>query len=620
MASDKNPIDALKESKPPATDPFTYLTIIGEVISPQVLPTLHEILQDAKLTQEIGWDLVEILIAVEGSEQCLQTIAQLGNPRENPIDALKESKPPATDPFTYLTIIGEVISPEVLPALYEILQDAKLTQEIGWDLVEMLIAVEGSEQCLQTVAQLGNPREVIIKILEVLGDLSGDGDDTSDRTSANNPEATAAIITFVRSQTAEKRPPLPTRKSSTALDTTFGKSDASKNAPDPEAEKTDETAPSEPDLVKRLLQSFIITIIEAYVNSNNLEWASRLLEYYNPERIVARRSIMKAFKETEELLQRDALIGQLAGVARDLGLTGIQSLSLEAVFEEPLIVKLSTGGVWCLIAYWLFSSEVFETNHDQIQMTMLPDHHKLLQRFVGNEPQEQISSNQGTAEALLVMGLWLDNAKRISGQGATPADFMPYHHLLTIIAAFHPSLNSRNVANTLAGLVLHADPDDEGRLKILEDLLENCIFSALQASAVSWLREEIIIAHKTKATNAFSGPEALDSLQYLLFPSLAQLKEQDVASQWDFWAQNHPYHLQVANFLYFLFKGQDFKHLVPAGMGAAIEQRYVEPLLQTAKKLREAIDKGEIDDQGLGNEAVMQLDVLGLNLDGLSLS
>ncbi|KAG7110548.1 hypothetical protein HYQ44_010938 [Verticillium longisporum] len=594
---------------------------------------------------------------------------------KNPIDALKESKPPATDPFTYLTIIGEVISPEVLPALYEILQDAKLTQEIGWDLVEMLIAVEGSEQCLQTVAQLGNPREVIIKILEVLGDLSGDGDDPSDRTSAkkfvtllgmlgilhkrlsvkypsrflhstlqaiyrayrpDSPEATAAIITFVRSQTAEKRPPLPTRKSSTALDTTFGKSDASKNAPDPEAEKVDETAPSEPDLVKRLLQSFIITIIEAYVNSNNLEWASRLLEYYNPERIVARKSIMKAFKETEELLQRDALIGQLAGVARDLGLTGIQSLSLEAVFEEPLIanplaadlddldspskVKLSTGGVWCLVAYWLFSSEVFETNHDQIQMTMLPDHHKLLQRFVGDEPQEQISSNQGTAEALLVMGLWLDNAKRVSGQGATPADFMPYHHLLTIIAAFHPSLNSRNVANTLAGLVLHADPDDEGRLKILEDLLENCIFSALQASAVSWLREEILIAHKTKATNAFSGPEALDTLQYLLFPSLAQLKEQDVVSQWDFWAQNHPYHLQVANFLYFLFKGQDFKHLIPAGMGAAIEQRYVEPLLQTAKKLREAIDKGEIDDQGLGNEAVMQLDVLSLNLEGLSLS
>ncbi|KAM0285014.1 hypothetical protein ACHAQH_001703 [Verticillium albo-atrum] len=594
---------------------------------------------------------------------------------KSPIDALKESKPPATDPFTYLTIIGEVISPEVLPTLYEILQDAKLTQEIGWDLVEILIPVEGSEQCLQTIAQLGNPREVIIKILEVLGNNGGDIDEVDDGTSANkfvtllgmlgilhkrlsvkypsrflhstlqavyrayqpdSPEATAAIIAFVRSQTAEKRPPLPTRQSSTALDTTFVKSDASKNAPDPEAEKTEETAPSEPVLVKRLLQSFMTTIIEAYINSNSLEWASRLLEYYNPERIVARRSMMKAFKENEELLQRDALIGQLAGVTRDLGLSGIQSLSLKAVFGGPLVVdplaaelddlddpskvKLSTGGVWCLVAYWLFSSEVFETNHDQIQMTMLPDHHKLLQLFVGDEPQEQVSGNQGTAEALLVMGLWLDNAKRILGDGATAADFMPYHHLLTIIAAFHPSLSSRNVANTLAGLVLHADPDDEGRLKILEDLLENCIFSALQASAVSWLREEIIIAQKTKAANAFSGPEAVETLQYLLFPNLAQLKEQDVASQWDFWAQNHPYHLQVANFLYFLYKGADYKHLIPTGMGAAIEQRYVEPLLQTAKSLRTAIEKGEIEDQGLGGEAAMQLDILSLNLEGLSLS
>ena len=78
------------------------------------------------------------------------------------IERLKESRPPATDALTYLTIVETNLSPEVLPTLEDILEDAELTRDIGWDLVEMLISVPGSQGCLETVARLGNPREVII--------------------------------------------------------------------------------------------------------------------------------------------------------------------------------------------------------------------------------------------------------------------------------------------------------------------------------------------------------------------------------------------------------------------------------------------------------------------------
>ena len=275
---------------------------------------------------------------------------------EDAVKRLQESKPPATDSFTYLTIIEQSLSPEVLPALHQVLQDERLTSDIGWDLVEMLVAVPGGEPCLETIARLGNPREVILKVLEVMEKTTGavaGGDDAEDDVvemedqkvfvtlcgmlgilhtrlqvklpsrflhttlqavygayDATNAESTAAVIDLVRSLSGNKRPALPMRKSSTRLETPFRESDPNRAAPDPEAEGSEA---SEPERTRQLLQSFVTCIFEAYVNSNALEWAARLLEYEVPERVVLRRqTTMQAFKEVPELQARDALVGQLA--------------------------------------------------------------------------------------------------------------------------------------------------------------------------------------------------------------------------------------------------------------------------------------------------------------------
>lgn len=283
---------------------------------------------------------------------------------EDVLQRLKESKPPATDAFTYLTIIEKSLSPEILPALQDILDDAELTNDIGWDLVDMLISVPGSAECLERIARLGNPREVILKVLEVMdktaaaaikeNQLEEDGHatpthaqvtgdekfialvgmlkilhgrlqvrapsrflhttlDTMERAyDPTSAKSTVAIMEFVRSQSENKRPPLPTRQSSTTLETPFQSTDPDQVAPDPEADKDDQMNPSEPKLINRLLQSFITCIIHTYVNANSMEWASRLLEYTFPEKIVPRRTTMlQAFNEVPDLKAKDALIGQL---------------------------------------------------------------------------------------------------------------------------------------------------------------------------------------------------------------------------------------------------------------------------------------------------------------------
>lgn len=288
---------------------------------------------------------------------------------EEIVQRLHESRPPATDAATYLTIVETYMSPEILPALQEILEDVSLTSDIGWDMVDMLIPIPGSEECLESIARLGNPREVILKVLEVMEKTTAAGEAEEAEQEAEDPKgaanlatkgetkasrhfvtlcgmlgilhrrlqvkapsrflhttletvlrcydatsaaATAAVTSLVQSLAHKTRPPLPSRKSSVKLDTPFQDSDPTKQAPDPEADRTDTLDEDEPQLIASLLQSFITCIIEAYVNSNSIEWASRLLEYTYPERIVpGRKTMIQTFKEVVELQAKDALVGQL---------------------------------------------------------------------------------------------------------------------------------------------------------------------------------------------------------------------------------------------------------------------------------------------------------------------
>ena len=126
-------------------------------------------------------------------------------------------------------------------------------------------------------------------------------------------EMTAAIVNLVHSLSGRRRPPLPTRQSSVNVANPDQDGDSSKNAPDPEADdKEGKEDPTEAELQRKLLLSFVICVLEAYVNGNDMAWAARLLEFYNPTRVVpGRRTLMAAFRENRELQARDSMVGKL---------------------------------------------------------------------------------------------------------------------------------------------------------------------------------------------------------------------------------------------------------------------------------------------------------------------
>ncbi|KAL3478684.1 YAP-binding/ALF4/Glomulin [Aspergillus californicus] len=104
-------------------------------------------------------------------------------------DPLIKALPPATDYLTYLTLLEYQLTPTRLPTLHKLLQDEVLTTNIGWDLVKLLLPMlPDSLDCLQDIARLGNPREVILRVSDALMQLHPAGEEDEDEDEVKEPE------------------------------------------------------------------------------------------------------------------------------------------------------------------------------------------------------------------------------------------------------------------------------------------------------------------------------------------------------------------------------------------------------------------------------------------------
>ena len=246
-------------------------------------------------------------------------MADISNP-------LVQSLPPETDYLTYLTILEYNLDKEQLSTLHELLQDTTLTTNIGWDLVRLLLPLlPESDLCLQDVAFLGNPRETILKVAELLEEIgSKTSDDINDDRKAEDVEsvssgtesstsithtsalkfqsllhmlcilhpriktkypsrflvtslravlkafsataqvssAIGSVLMLLKTLSGSKRPHLPPRKSQQAIPIVSTRI----TAPDPEGQP-DKPAPGEEESKRRILQSFMTHVVDIYVSS-----------------------------------------------------------------------------------------------------------------------------------------------------------------------------------------------------------------------------------------------------------------------------------------------------------------------------------------------------------------
>ncbi|TVY39338.1 hypothetical protein LOCC1_G005103, partial [Lachnellula occidentalis] len=615
-------IKAITESLPPATDYLTYLTILESHLSPDILPALNDILQDAELTQNIGWDLIHLLLPLPGAEKCLSSIARLGNPREVVLKVTESLHILDLDAVEE----GHGVQDEDDKAAKE---EDNTAGEEG--------KIENTEKSTPEPTNV-DKFCVLVNLLAILHPRIKTkypsrflSTSLMSILAAFRPsnQATLAVIAFVHTISGKKRPPLPGRQSSLNLSiTATNASGSDPSAPDPEAHE--DADPQEGAIQTKLLQSFVTHILQDYANTNSLEWAARLQELFDPTKVVAgKKSLGESFREEPALQERDTLVGQLVALARDLGMSDYTDL-FDAIYKSddetgdddeeneeanyptsPADIPLSKPGSLFLISCYVFASILFESKSPPPTLSIFPDHAKLVKQFIGTDGPANIGNeNSGVIDAILALGLWLEHNNNFVSGPLEDDDFLQHLQSLSLLSANTPSPTLRYAAHVLTSTILHAHPVDRLRLTFITDTLEHCPYENLKASAVSWLKEEIMTAHERNSENLFASTVALSAAQPYLFPDTSELGSATAEELIHILGQSFSFHMAVLNFVFFI-SGENYAHTVPSGMLSVVEEIYLGPLRAAQVKALTTFEAGEPEstlDTGLSR---LDLQLLG---------
>lgn len=274
--------------------------------------------------------------------------------------------------------------------------------------------------------------------------------------------------------------------------------------------------------------------------------------------------------------------------------------------NSPESIPLSRAGSLFVVTSFVFSSVLFGSQISQPNITIFPDHTKILKEFIHIDQPETIGGEeQGVIDAVLAIGLWLEHTNRFVSGPLEDEDFLLHLQSLSLLSANNPSPTLRYASHTLTSSILHAHPVDRLRLTFISDTLEECPYVSLKASAVSWLKEEIITAEERKSENIFASAAALTAVQPYLFPGNSGLIELAGKELISALAQSFPFYMAVVNFLYFL-GGKRYSHVVPSRMVAVVEEIFLGPLKIAQEKALSVLGS-ESDENGDGMRIELQL-------------
>lgn len=629
VEADKS-INPLLAALPPATDYLTYLTIIEYNLTEENLPVLHQVLQDTELTINIGWDLIHLLLPLlPASHECLQDIASRGNPREcvlkvtealrllefeQPVDdsddegsTVPEEPSNLKSPVVGESSLSPVLPPPVVTPPYVVKFEALLALLA---ILHRRIKTKYPSRFLSTSLQA-----VLVAY---------------DKATRYQDELTLSALQFVKELSGTKRPHLPPRTSSgNLLKTGTGLSE-----PDPEAQNDPPNA-DENTLSERLLQSFLTHILEDYLISLSsdadvpgLAWSSRLMEKYEPHRVVPNKATYaERFADEEGLKSRSAIVGQIVALAQDLNLS---TDSLVKTIYDPIAetqgrpseedepptsaaeIPLSKTGSLFLFAARHIKQELYASRNVATDsgIAIFPDHSTLLKNFIGLADQQTVGlESEALLDAILSLGLIALQNNNI-GEPSDEDHFAKYLHTTSLVSANTPSPSLRYHAHYLTSTILRSHPSDLVRLTFIRDTLEHCPYENLKACAIGWLKGETLEAniphkhtdhdedsHSEAETSIFATPVALSTVSPFLFPDLTQswTSSVEVSESWMHFRTNLGFYLSTLNFYYLLLTAKMLhENLDIAGLhkSSNVEESYLAPLKKVISKFRDELQDG----------------------------
>ncbi|KAJ5913711.1 hypothetical protein N7504_002594 [Penicillium tannophilum] len=530
---------------------------------------------------------------------------------ENP---LVQALPPATDYLTYLTLLEYQLTRERLPLLHRLLQDEKLTTNIGWDLVKLLLPMlPASTDCLHDVARLGNPREVILRVSEALMQLQPEdegeedlADDKSEKrlpahilqfncllamlselhnriktkfpsrfvatslqaaleayTSMPSDETTLAFLEFLRDISPNKRPAPPPRSDSQSA---VLRVNSISSAPDPEAEGAPAVA-NEAILVEKFLQFGLIEVLKVYLLSHSgpmdpgMSWTVRMQEHFHPALKLPEQSQSEAYTATTELKERDMIMGKIVALSRDFGIESADLVSIISTspdsqpqildFDEPTTsaneISLERHGSLLLLAARTAGSTLFRSGESVPRIPIFPDLALIYKNFLGDtESLDEVAYGQPQAliDSLLALTVFA-----LQEPITTPSSHTEFKSFVITLTGC-TSNKEYGIVRQIPATIVHSYPSTTARLKLIQTILEDDRLQSARDSAVSWLKDEIIGA--TSPDTIFQDPVYFWSLFPLLFKAARAAASSKLIDGWISLTQTDGPALHSALNLYFL--------------------------------------------------------------------
>ncbi len=219
-------------------------------------------------------------------------------------------------------------------------------------------------------------------------------------------------------------------------------------------------------------------------------------------------------------------------------------------------VPLSRPGCLYLLCATIASNVFFHAPSTIPPLSVFPTFSSILSNLLGEPSSGSIGTESPSLiDSLLFLGIYIqDNNKPI---GQIPEDDQYYTNALqrlALLSANTPHAPLRYHAHLLASQLLHAHPNEEVRLSYIKDTLQHCPYENLKASAVGWLKDEIIAATIPAPTESHSKPDSKPSIFATpacietLAPHLFISPKLDS----DALIAHEPFFLAVLNFYYFL--------------------------------------------------------------------
>ena len=560
------------------------------------------------------------------------------------------TKPPVSDPITYLTLLEYNLKADNIGILQRVLNDdadgnGTLYKDIGWDLIALLLPFVRqltARDCLRDIAKKGNHRECALKVVENLQlldwkdfedeekeeeDQHNDAETqaSADRIKRDDPltyiqlttlmQMAGIIYPYIRTKQPSRflnelisamctalskvppeqtercidqaivamavfrsshKPALPPRGgNATRQDVSYNAgarpTDPNSKAEAPALESTDAVAQ------RKLLQAFVTQLVELWITSQEmiededafevpgLALAPRFLERLEPSKVIPGRvTVNQQFEDKASLRSRSQFRAKLARLAQSVGMNSEQLLSrsaeaglvLDDTVGDPSAEKAAASdleiipfsGRACMI---LFASQIFERIIEggdisdamaaiHFDEDLFPDIDNLFIKHIGL-PGDAIAMGphqpHAVIDALLFLAL-LSHARQKVGELSTDPDqataFYRFLQTTSILSVDIPNIHIHSCAQQLTARVLRSHPSAQVRMHFIKSTLE-CDSSEygsaplLKANAVNWLKTEIVEATKVaiadQETNAtlFSSPIALHMLSPLLYPDLQPL-------------------------------------------------------------------------------------------------